>query len=219
VTDNDPAVLKWLAAIGALGSAGTAVMFALLRFSYERFYETFAIAPEDVGIDSARVLTQAAFALLATSGLSAMVVLLLALVVRRLRRPRSFLVFTVAGVVASLAIFLVKSWSDADDAAKCAARVDGQPTRNIRIGFGSVNTTLVGIRAERATVDWIAQTPAPSRLEGSPAVFLGQADSTALIYLPVDRRTVRVPASSVAIRIDTTVARFNFRVGCRPRAS
>ncbi len=219
MTNNDPAVLKWLAAIGALGSAGTAVIFALLRFSYERFYEPFAITPEDVGIDSARVLTQAAFALLATASVSATVVLLFALFVRRLRTPRSILLFTVAVVVVSLGPLFVKSWSDADDAAKCAARADGQPVRNLRIGIGSVNTTLVGIRAERATVSWIAQGSPPSGLEGSVGVFLGQADGTALIYLPNDRRTVRVPATSVAMRIDTTLSRFNFRVGCQPGSS
>ena len=213
---DESALIKWLAVPGVLGSAGTAVLFALLRFSYERFYERFAIAPEDVGIDSARVLAQAAFALLATSAVCATAALVFALLVPRLRSPPYVLSITVAGVVVVLGIFLVKAWSDADDAAKCAARVDGQPVRNIRIGFGSVNTTLVGIRAERATVDWIAQDPAPTGLEGSAAVFLGQADGTALIYLPVDRRTVRVPANSVSMRIDTTVTRFNFRTGCQP---
>jgi hypothetical protein len=218
VTDNDPAVLKWVAAIGALGGAATAVLFALLRFSYERFYEPFAITPEDVGIDSARVITQAAFALLATSVLSTAIVALLALSVRRLRTPRRILILSFAGAVLSLSILLARSWSDADDAAKCAARVDGQPARNIRVGFGSVNTTLVGIRAERATVDWLAPTPAPPGLEGSVAVFLGQADGTALIYLPVEKTTVRVPAGSVAVNIDAAAPRFNFRVGCQPPA-
>ena len=119
-------------------------------------------------------------------------------------------------VLILLATWLIIAWSKADDAAKCAACVDGQPVRELRIGIGSVETAIVGIRAERASVDWLAESPAPSGLEHNATVFLGQVDGTALIYLPARERTLRVPAGSVDVEIDASAPRFDFDDGCQP---
>jgi hypothetical protein len=217
---HTPDFLKWLPAAGAVGGLATGLLYALLRFSYERFYDKFAITPEDIGVNAGRVLYQAAFAFLTFAIAGLVVGFIVWMLGRKAGSLPVILAVSSAGTVClMLAVVVLVSWSSADDAAACAARVDGQPVRDVRFGTGGLQTTVIGMRAERARVEWIGQSSAPSGLEDGPAVFLGGANDVVFIYLPKEHRTLRVPSAAVAIEIDAAADRYNLQNGCVPTQS
>lgn len=193
------------------------LLFGAQRVAYERFYDVFGITPEDVGIDVTRVLAQtAAGVCLFLVFVGVCVVVYFGLVTHGSRRSRLTLPNTgkiVRGVlVATLgsATFMAwVNWVDADDAAKCAARSDGQSVRSLRF-FG---ITRLGVRADRAVASSTDRTHVPE-WDGRHVVYLGTGDGAALLYDPADRRTLRVPVGALTLSTETTAKRFHPRSGC-----
>lgn len=213
------------AGVAALTVLG-ALTFGAQRIAYERFYDQFGITPEDVGIDVTRVLTQTG------SGLAIWLVLvaagsgLLALVFLILSGPGSVAPHVKAILLAGLGCSVV--WAafmfffnaaDADDAARCAARPDGQSVRGLRVlvPLGPPVTRL-GIRAERAVIRSADATAAPT-WDGKQVVHLGTSNGVSVVYDPKEKRTMRVPASSAVISIETTSERYHPKHGCQPLGS
>ena len=86
----------------------------------------------------------------------------------------------------------------------------------MRFGLLGLSATKAGLRADRATVQWISEEPAPTGLEDGPAVLLGEADRTLFVYLPKEETTMRIPADTAVVTIDTSVERWGADPGCHP---
>jgi hypothetical protein len=213
------------AGVAALTVLG-ALIFGAQRIAYERFYDQFGITPEDVGVDVTRVLTQTASGLAVWLALMAAGAGLIGVVLLMLSGPGSFAPhgksiliagFGLSVCFAALMFFL--NAADADDAARCAARPDGQSVRGLRVlvPFGPPVTRL-GIRAERAVIRSTDATSAPA-WDRSQVVYLGAANGVSIVYDPQEKRTMSLPTSSVVISIETTSERYHPQQGCQPLGS
>jgi hypothetical protein len=219
---DKPNIATWLPAIAAIAGVGAAVLYALIRFAYERFYDVFGVSPEQVGIDSTRVLSQSAFGLLVFAFLTTVFYGIFALFMIRGNRTlsstakrRTLLIALALGALGVL-LPIIKAWGDAVDAAECAAGSDGQSVRSLRFNLGGVTGTVVGVRADRASVTWIGDETAPAGIEDGPAVILGESDGRLFIYLPARETTLDVPAADVVAAIDPTTPRYRPSKGCQP---
>jgi hypothetical protein len=130
----------------------------------------------------------------------------------------------VAGYVAVLTtlwlvLVVLSNTSDADDAARCAARPDGQPVRALRyqVPFGP-NITRLGIRAERAVIHSIGLDPAPP-WDGRQVVYLGSSEAVVFAYDPREERTLRISEGSVFVSINAAAERYRSDRGCEPIGS
>jgi hypothetical protein len=203
-----------------------ALTFGAQRIAYERFYDQFGVAPEDVGVDISRVLSQTAgglalmlLAYLAIWGLWLGVSTATNLLGRsdeERRRSRRVLFLCLAGalVFIAAAVLLINT-ADADDAARCAARPDGQSVRALRwrVPHGPTITRL-GVWAERAIVR--STDPALDAWNGRQVIYLGTADGVATVYDPRNKRAIRLPAASLAISINAASESFQPTQGCQP---
>jgi hypothetical protein len=219
--------LKTLLGAGAfLLSVLAAVTFGAQRVAYERFYDEFGVSPEDVGVDVSRVLSQTAggmalvlFAYLVIWGLWLGVSTATNLLGRgdqERRQARRVLFFSLAaGLIFIAASISFINMADADDAARCAARPDGQSVRSLRwrVPHGPTITRL-GVRAERAVVrSTAADTTA---WDGRQVFYLGSANGVAVVYDPREQRTIRLPTGSVAISVNAASESFQPTRGCQP---
>jgi hypothetical protein len=226
----------WMKELKAFLGAGTfllsvlgALTFGAQRIAYERFYDHFGVTPEDVGIDASRVLSQTAGGLaiwvLAFVAFLGLVFAISTLLLRGRggkerqefhRAMRKMLVYggLAGSILLVVTIFFINS-SDANDAAICAARPDGQSVRGIRWGIPSgPDITRLGVRAERAVIrSTDTKSPAPP-WNGRQVVYLGAAEGVAVVYDPRGKRTIRIPAASVVVSLNTASERFRWQRGC-----
>lgn len=207
--------------VGAASLYG-AFAFGAQRLAYERFYEKFGLSPEDVGIDATLVLQQTAAGLAFVTIWYLVIMALYVAVVMRISGPPdrkrfvpiSLVVLSLVALFASVYVFVL-NYSEADDAAVCAAKQNGQPVRTLRVGLpvSKIRFTRLGIRADLARVR-STDPNVPRVWKHRTVLYLGSANSTAFVYDRAKKRTFRIPASSV-ISIDTKAPRFRASEGCK----
>lgn len=210
-----------LGAIAAALSIIGAVTFALQRVAIERFYDHFGLSPEDVGVDLTLVIQQTAGGLatmlLVFVSVSLAYIGVASLFVRRAWRDRTqwfktSMLWSLAIGPCYLGFVFWDHVTHADDAARCAAKAEGAPVRGFRAHLpGGILVTRLNIRADRATLTSVDPEDRLAHLwKDREFVYLGTANGTVFVYdpRPNERRTLRVPASSVIVSIDTTSERF-----------
>jgi hypothetical protein len=216
--------------VGAVAAALSLIgvlAFAAQHIAYERFYDQFGLAPEDLGLDFTRVVQQTAGGIGIFSALAIVITGFttgLATLLARHRKQMNVRLPLVLGLsVASFYLLLVlwTNLADADDAAKCAARPDGRPVRGLRTHLAGLLVTKLAVRADRAVLHSTnPKDPSAERWAERPLVYLGTANGTVFAYDPGAgaRRTIRVPTASVIVSVDTTTPRYSKQDGCdRPQ--
>lgn len=233
MSETSVGVAEWkdriATAAAALGLSG-ACIFVAQRVAYERFYDRFGLSPEDVGIDGPRVALQTtaglayAVALYAVPVAVSAVVLLIAF---RVVAGSAFDLRTGAahamGAILVVAVFstcieIARNYHHADDAAQCAAGLDGQSVRGLHFGLPGlgVTTTRLGIHADIARVRAAdAKTPIPKVWRTRKVVYLGTANSLTFVFDRTKHQTFRLAAGSVAVSTDARANSFNAAKGCQ----
>jgi hypothetical protein len=207
------------AVVAALSLIG-AIAFGAQRIAYERFYDRFGLAPEDVGLDFTRVVQQTAGGVGIVSFAVTVFVATWVLVSRIRGKEISFTWPLVIGLGLAAFYFLLvlwTNWVDADDAAACAARRDGRPVRGLRTHVPGLLVTKLAVRADRAVLRSAdPKNPSAQLWTGRRLVYLGTANGTVFVYDPTpgSERTLRVPSASVLVSVDATTPRYTKQDGC-----
>lgn len=202
-----------------LGLLGT-IAFGVTRIAYERFYDQFGITPEDVGINGPRVLAQTGTGLATYAIMIGLPVLVAVFIARKVARRaklryRHIALWSFTAVSLGFLTLLVALAARASQAADCAARVDGDSVHGLRLNVPGFHVTLVSVRANRALVRWNDSAQAHG-LQNGKVVYLGTGESTAVVYDPAKKQTLRVPAGDVVISSGTTAPSYHFWEDCGP---
>lgn len=173
------------AAIAVVGVTG----YGLLSAGAARAYEAVGIEPREIGLSSGVVLAQT------TIGIGVVVAIMLAPIGipqwRRGLRAKHFALLAAVNLVCTAALVVI---------------VSGQARRDFRAGHRT--DPLIGVLA--LPTPWHAGIAKPSwvgagRADQTPlppcALYLGTSDGVSVIYDHARRRTLRLPASQVAIEI------------------
>jgi len=198
------------------------VLFALIRTSYAVFYRRFGLTPEDLGISYPQILAQSGVAavIFVLYGLIFWVMLKIArfvlleawvaisLLLRRAPRTTSFRNrlrrYTRGRVAAVLAIAFV-AFAFAIQPLYFAQYADratqGKPVLLGGLLYGKIPSP--GVVAIPATVTWAAgEPPKGFDPESEDALmYLGEHSGTVFLYDYRRKETIRVPSSSVVVRI------------------
>ena len=206
---------------GVLALAGILV-YALLRMSYDTFYGSLSVDPEDVGLNYGRVLTQSTGVVIFIASLIASTSAVTLLVIRMRTGPEQRLkdllkdllpvlrvpMNKVILAVGVLGLILVAGWGLVYSAGDAAIAVkSSQP-----IGAGGW-FTLLPIRAEPVLVEPINETVSKtisSQLDCNSArqapcaeklFYLGQTGGTIVLYNASRQRKLYLPQSSVVLHV------------------
>jgi hypothetical protein len=178
-------------------SAGGALMYAFLLFGYQRFYGSFHLDPQEVGIGYADVLTRSDGAIL----LSALLVVALVLSANWLRGKGT--VRTTRIAIAVLIPLAVVLFTALDSIHIIAHRAD-----TVKCGIGATPVKfwffpLFDLRSEPAQVQWIGSGRIPPMdLSRDRLVYLGQANGESLFWDVTRRRTWQVTSTEVSVIIN-----------------
>ena len=206
----------WL--LGVLPLLGAAI-YVSLRGTYASLYSRFGVAPEEVGLDYFAVLTGAvrifrlgnmADIYLGSETLGIPVFLIIiALVVGfayyfRRRSPklaaidsRGFVLGCIAGVLAMIVIVLSVGLGLERDS------VITQITSGNRVRPGSLHLlTSQAYRVKVLPLDEKIRAVQQDLFDSETLVYLGRGDGSLVLYDFINRKTWKVPASNVIMRID-----------------
>ena len=193
-TDTPPQEEHWLIVwvaentLAALTIAG-ALLYGIVRFGLQLFYDEFGLAPEDVGLGYGETLARATgFAFFFAIVLSPLVAYAL---LRRIRLTRWLVVGFVALAIPVLVAVAAMAIVNAD-----------------RVKQGdSVRSWFVldfGIRGEPAEIAWIDPESAPkehAELQDHELMLLDHSGGTVTLYDVTEERTVQIPSSTVAVSV------------------
>jgi hypothetical protein len=212
-----PSLREILAIMAASLAIAAVLIYGLLSFAYERFYQALGVRPSDVGLTFGMALGRSAGFIVVLTIVGTLVAvavrLLLAGPRRRLRahpdRDRTFhsrdfaIVLGCYVTVALLAVYAAAaiSSSAASYTAKAADRVrSGDSVRPLQL-YG---LPLLAIQADSAILQPTnkARTlPGIWDLHDRPVLYLGQTDGTAVLYDPDRGRVIYTPMSSVVMHV------------------
>ena len=193
-------------------------MYGLVRLFYERFYDNFYVAPEDVGASSSVVLAQTAVGLISLFGFSAILaalafglllfygwlLYLFARLFRRRNRPvvpdwlkarRALKVVAIATLSLTLVSLVLDLRRSTDWAVDCALAGESVET----VDFRPLSVAILRLRAQRIEVTWLNPSRKLESARGERVLYLGEASGVVSVYDVDSRRTVRFPSSAVAI--------------------
>ncbi len=202
-----------------------ALFYVLIRYSYVTFYDDFGLEPEDVGLDYARTLTQAAIPLLGIlligllAGAFWSLGMLGVLLIQRRRskngpETKAAMPSTrdqvAAGLFFALGTFLFYvTWffifSPFDRAEE------------VQSGSESARVFLVpSVKSEPVLLTWTGDAPAGlADLEDHQMMHLGTSGGSEVLYDVTCQATVRIPSSLVILRSGTAETDSG-SLGCPP---
>jgi len=219
----------WWDAIGhvpALLAAGAVLLYAYLSLAYDRFYHGLGVDLSDVGLSYAGILARSA-------GFVTFSLLLLGLVgsyplwARRqrhdLRRPSEERVLLV-GAMVILLLLLLGPILAAERAARevrsgkvvDAIEFPGRYVPDLPSFFPRF--VVLAIHADPATIDPMGKpsnAPATVQLQGHKLLYLGQANSTVLLYDPAVQQAVYLPAGSVILHVSNCTTKRSPDAACK----
>ncbi len=222
VRDQEPdgrhAPTGWRDALGQISSllaAGAVLLYAYLSLAYDRFYHGLGLDPSDVGLTYAGVLARSAgfvtFCLIVLVQVAPYP--LWAWLEHRagLRQKRGHL--SSAGIVGTVLIMALLLLGPFPAAERAASHVkSGKPVDAIEFPGSYApdppsffqRLVVLAVHADPAAVEPIGKpddAPAAARLQGRKLLYLGQADSTVVLYDPTAQEAVYLPAGSVILRV------------------
>lgn len=195
--------------LAALGALGGFALVSLARTGLDWFYGNFELTPEEVGLDQATILLQtASTGIVVVMGATLIGLVASAAATRlieryhRAERPTSISVLIKdptfarnAAVVALCVLVTYFAWGVATARDSLDRIRSGRSTSPQVFAHGEVIARCEEVWWKQPLLDELFASP-----PGSTFVFLGQSEGAASFYDPRTRRTVRVPASEIAMK-------------------
>ncbi len=189
----------WTYGLPAVSVIGL-LMYGLLRQLYAHFYGSLGASPEEVGLGYSETLALSGIGIVWVLVLPPTLAVLAMTLIRGKRRLALREGATLIAVPLAFAMLAIGAFFLISGTWQATTRAyDGQGVTSVNIGPMQV----LGLRAEPATVIWIAGTPPsdPAFVSGACLLYLGQASGISVFFDPgpPEVRTIRVQSSDVLV--------------------